>query len=183
MPGTTGGPGMNLMLTMFRMILVPALLAALPLAAGAAVTPVDSTDLPEEIVVNAPESLNNLRLEINQARIAMFDVFNEINGDDRFDVHCEYVRRWQSKIREWVCSPVYLKTAQVQEVNLLLRQMGHTGAEVGGPGVTQMDYMNAQFEEKMKALFEEHPEFRQAVNNYNSLEQILKSVRSERFEK
>lgn len=143
----------------------------------------ETTDLPEEIVVNAPESLRNLRLEIGQAQVAMFNVFNEINDDDRFDVHCEYVRRWQSKIREQVCSPVYLKTAQVQEVNLLLRQMGHTSAEAGGPGVTQMDYMNAQFEEKMKALFEEHPEFRQAVGEYQSLEENLKNIRSERFEK
>lgn len=142
----------------------------------------NEANLPEEIIVNAPESLRNLRLEINRAQEAMFNVFNELNDDDRFDIHCEYVRRWQSKIREQVCGPAYLKTAQEQEVNLLLNQFGHVSAEKGGAGVTQMDHYNAMLEEKMKAVFEEHPQFREALDDYNSLTEYLKEVRTQRFD-
>lgn len=136
---------------------------------------------PEEIIVNAPESLRNLRLEVNRARENMFNVFNELNDDDRFDVHCDYVRRWQSKIREQVCRPVFLNTALEQEANMLLGQLGYVGAERGLPGVTQVDHYNGRFEEIMKTIFREHPEFRQAINEYNSLTEYLNEVRKERF--
>ena len=126
----------------------------------------------EEITVYANMSLRKLRLETNRAQEAMFNVFNELNGDERLDIKCEYVQRWQSKIREYQCGPVYLKTAQEQEVNLFLGSIGsddggNVGAAAGGAGVTQMDHFNAMLEEKMKSVFQDHQEFRQAMDHYN----------------
>lgn len=150
-------------------------------ALGISVVSAQTQNIPEEIIVNAPESLRNLRLEINRAEENMFNVFNALNDDDRFDVHCEYVRRWQSKIREQVCSPAYLKNAQEQEAEMLLGQFGFVGATRGAPGVTQMDYFNEQFAERMKNLFKEHPEFRQALGEYNALTETLEETRKQRF--
>lgn len=134
---------------------------------------------PEEMIVNAPTSLSKLRREINRAQEAMFDVFNEYNQDDLFDVSCGYQKRWQSKIRDFVCSPKFLKAAQEQEVNLFLGSIGTeegnrvAGTQNGGPGVTQMDHMNAIFADKMRAMVREQQEFRNAVDTYNALNAIL----------
>lgn len=139
--------------------------------------------IPEEIIVNAPESLRLLRIEIDNARESMFNVFNEFNDDDKFDVHCDYVRRWQSKIREQVCTPVFYDTAREQEANLLLDQLGYIGAQRGQPGITQIHHYSQEFEEKIREIFANHPEFREAIAEFESLEEYLEAVRNARFDK
>jgi hypothetical protein len=42
----------------------------------------------EEIVVYGNKSLVQLRLELYKAEDAVFDLFNSLNSDDEFDVHC-----------------------------------------------------------------------------------------------
>ena len=129
--------------------------------------------LPEEIIVNAPESLKRLQTQVKLAQKRMFNVFNKINDDDQFDVHCTYDRRWQSKIREQVCTPNYIRTVQKQEVQLMLGQFGMVGAEKGFAGNTQIGTFNARFEEIMKTQFIANPEFREALLEYQSLTEQL----------
>jgi len=131
----------------------------------------------EEINVYAEMSLRKLRLETNSAQKAMFNVFNEHNSDDRFDIKCEYIQRWQSKIREYTCRPTFLKRAQEEEVNLFLRSIGgedggHAGAQGGGAGVTQMDYFNALLQEEMEKVYQENAEFREAMDDYELVREV-----------
>lgn len=70
-----------------------------PQEAASSVPQVDAAD---EIVVTG-RSLGDLRREIEAAELAVFDRFNEINGDDRFDIHCFEQVRYFSHIRERVC--------------------------------------------------------------------------------
>jgi len=144
--------------------------------------PANQATLPEEIIVNAPESLRRLRLEVNLARENMFNVFNRFIDDERFEVHCDYVKRWQSKIREQVCTPTFHQIAREQEANNMLADFGFVGANRGEPGVTQIHHLEGQFEEKMKSIFQEHPEFREAIGEFESLSAALEDARKERFE-
>ena len=162
----------------FTGLLSASLLFTIPSAFPAGAEPAPGT---EEIIVNAPENLRRFRVEIDRAQEAMFNVFNALNGDDKFDVHCEYVRRWQSKIRQQVCSPVYLKIAQEEEAEMLMGAFGVAGSTRGAPGLMQMNHYNGQFEEVMKNIFEEHAEFREALNEYQTLAESLEEVRRERF--
>ena len=144
--------------------------------------PADQANLPEEIIINAPESLRRLRLEVNLARENMFNVFNRFIDDERFEVHCDYVKRWQSKIREQVCTPTFHQIAREQEANNMLADFGFVGANRVEPGVTQIHHLEGQFEEKMKSIFQEHPEFREAIGEFESLSAALEDARKERFE-
>ncbi len=137
--------------------------------------------LPEEIIVNAPESLKGLQTRIKVAQKRMFNVFNELNDDDQFDVHCTNDKRWQSRIREQVCTPNYLKTVQEEQVQLILGQMGMIGARKGLAGNTQIGIFNARFEEIMKAQFIANPEFREALLEYQSLTEQLDETMDERL--
>lgn len=137
----------------------------------------EAATTPEEITVYTKMSLRKLRLETNRAQEAMFNVFNEANGDDRLDIHCDYVKRTQSQIREYICEPIFLKNAKEQEVNLFLRGIGgedggHAGAQGGGAGMTQVDYFNALLQEKMESVYQEDPAFRDAMNEYNVIREI-----------
>ena len=137
--------------------------------------------LPEEIIVNAPESLKGLQTQIKLAQKRMFNVFNEINDDDQFDVHCTYERRWQSKIREQVCTPNYIKTVQEEQVQLMLGNMGMIGAQKGFAGNTQIGTFNARFEEIMKTQFIANPEFREALLEYQSLTEQFDETMDQRL--
>lgn len=195
MPGTTGGPGMNLMFAMIRMTLVPALLAALPIVAIAAVTPDESTDLPEEIVVNAPESMLRLRQEIYRAEDNLFDIYNSLNDDDQYDIKCAMEHVPGSRMQVRVCRPVYFNTAMEEEGEAYYDQLsGLIGGAptvpgqnfypamgsrtwTQGPGATALGHHNARMEEKLRAVIAESPEFIEAVRQYNVLKEAYDSRR------
>ena len=135
----------------------------------------------EEIVVKAPMSLSKLRREIGKAEDAMFDLYNELNDDDQFDINCRYVKRWQSVIRERVCSPNFLVTAQEEEVNNFISTLPEAvGTQKGGAGVNAMNYNNALLKDKMDRIYRQHPEFKQALDNLNSMKQEYEERRQAR---
>lgn len=43
----------------------------------------------EEIVVRR-QRLSDVRLELEAARVQVFDVFNEVNSDEEFDISCKH---------------------------------------------------------------------------------------------
>jgi hypothetical protein len=57
---------------------------------------------PEEVIVRG-RRLGELRFEIEQARIRAYDIFNEINSDDDFDVHCQDKSRSGTRMPQQVC--------------------------------------------------------------------------------
>ena len=133
-----------------------------------------------EITVNAPESLTHLRREIDQAEEVMFNLFNELNTDNKYDIKCRYIRRWQSKIREQVCAPVFYMNSQEEEAELALKNMGFVGISVENPGNTSVERDYRILQEKMETIIVEHPEFQEVVDQYNGLLENLESARQAR---
>ena len=68
----------------------------------------ESSDIPDEIVVYGRKNIVNLRQAVYAAEDSFFAVFNSLNGDDEYDVVCEYVFRIQAhrKLRE--CKPEFV---------------------------------------------------------------------------
>jgi hypothetical protein len=63
------------------------------------VAPQDSSD---EVIVTG-KRLAKLRLEVQTARERAYDVFNEINSDNDFDVHCHNETRVFSHVKRRTC--------------------------------------------------------------------------------
>jgi hypothetical protein len=61
-------------------------------------------DAPEEVVVRG-KRVGQLRAEVEAARQRAYDVFNEINTNDEFDVRCRKERRTGSNVATQVCRP------------------------------------------------------------------------------
>ena len=57
----------------------------------------------EEITAYGQKTLLNLKYAAYQAEDSFFNLFNELNGDDRFDVYCEKRARKGSRIRTRQC--------------------------------------------------------------------------------
>lgn len=93
----------------FAGFLVTLLLAAGPLPAQQEDEAVaDAAGVPEvidEIVVYGDVSLPRLKEQIYRAEENLFDVFNQLNSSDEFDVECEFMRRAGTRRRIHRCMP------------------------------------------------------------------------------
>jgi hypothetical protein len=79
------------------------LIAALSVDVAAAQNAPDSrADAPEEVIVRG-RRLVEFRLQVQQARERAYAIFNEINSDDDFDVHCRDERRYFSHSERRIC--------------------------------------------------------------------------------
>jgi hypothetical protein len=71
-------------------------------AACAAPADEPSARVDEEVIVQG-RSYRELRLAVQLAQDAVFARFNEINSDDKFDIHCRLQPRYGSRIMERAC--------------------------------------------------------------------------------
>lgn len=61
----------------------------------------------EEVTVRGQRSLVAYRLALEASRERIFDIFNEINSDDEFDIRCRNEERPGSRIPKRVCRPEF----------------------------------------------------------------------------
>jgi hypothetical protein len=133
-------------------------------------------DVMEEIVVYGDKSLSQLRREMHLASEAFFDVYNELNSDDDFDIQCDYETTLGDRRRNHVCRPRFAVKAEARETAAYLMS-GHavqrgTGPGAGfNPGNGYVSPIAKRVHEKEALMWQEvsellalHPEFRDALN-------------------
>jgi hypothetical protein len=59
---------------------------------------------PEEVIVRG-QRLPDLRMQVESAKVRVYDLFNALNSDDAFDVSCDYEDSTGSRMRQHVCRP------------------------------------------------------------------------------
>ncbi len=85
-----------------------ALLCAGSLCAQAAAPPGDRSqdEAPEEIIVRG-QRLSDFRFALEAARVRVYDVFNDLNSDDAYDVHCQTETSTGTRMRQHTCRPQF----------------------------------------------------------------------------
>lgn len=111
----------------------------------------------EEVIVYGT-SLGRLEVKIYRAQEKLFDTFNAFNSDDQYDVHCDYEERVGSRIRQWVCTPNFVKEVTRQAARSFFEGWG-LNTNWGTVLIKEQQLL-----EKMKELVEQHPELREARN-------------------
>jgi len=71
----------------------------------------DDQRILEEVIVIGRESVSTIRRELFNTQDIVYDMFNELNKDDTFDMVCEKEARTGSQIVYKVCRPRFLLTA------------------------------------------------------------------------
>ena len=69
------------------------------------------TDPIEEIIVYGEKSLPSLHREVYRTEEKFFAVFNTLNDDDEYDIHCDYEIPPFTHIRKHVCRANFIKDA------------------------------------------------------------------------
>ena len=67
------------------------------------------SEITEEIIVYGDKSMSVLRYEMNHAADVTFDLFNSLNSDDEYDIHCYKEASIGSHIMRRVCRPNFEK--------------------------------------------------------------------------
>jgi hypothetical protein len=69
---------------------------------GATPSDAQRAEAPEEIVVRG-RRLEEFRLEVEKLRVRAYDIFNEINSTDDFDIRCDSETRTGTRLGRQVC--------------------------------------------------------------------------------
>lgn len=136
----------------------------------------DAEEVLDEIVVVSKKSLGQLRLELWAAEDRAYELFNELNGDDDYDIHCYREAPTGSRVLRRVCRTQYELDATAEEA-----KASRLGIPFAGPW--------AETKRKEKILFErwnqlaiERPEFLEALIELQESQQVLESERKRRCE-
>ena len=154
-------------------------LASVGLCQNAPVQEVESdpTESIEEIVVYGEKSLVRLRFEFYKAEEVVFDLFNSLNSDDEFDIHCYKEAPIGSHIKRRICKPNYVRelTAEATARWLL-------GGQPYLDPVARIQQKDKLLREEMEALVIERPELLKVLSEFSDAKQILETERQRRCE-
>lgn len=148
----------------------------------------------EEITVRGRRSRAAYRDALDTARVRVYDLFNEINSDDAFDVRCQYESTTGSRFRQHVCRPRFktdISNSAAREWRAALISACPSGvtqecifseAAQNAMSSAQSEesrdaYMQRRFTREMERLVLESPELRQAMLDYEALQREYREAR------
>lgn len=130
----------------------------------------------EEIVVVGQRTLSSLRAKVVAAEDHFYDVFNELNDDDRYDIHCENFAPLGTRIKARRCVPRFVDDAQQEEALAFLE-----GRPVIPPSMV-IGYRNDELRDLMKNLIQTNPELLKAIQEHYELKLELQAARDKYFD-
>ena len=112
----------------------------------------------EEIEVIAKAQLDSLRLQLYNAEINVYDIFNELNDDNEFDVDCEDKAPVGSHIKQRFCQPRFIEDLY----NEAFRERNSNRISK-----SQLRRKQEEMAEIMETLANDSPELMQALVDYS----------------
>ena len=126
----------------------------------------------EEIIVQGERTIYALRLAIESAETEVYNLFNELNTNDGFDVTCKEVRYTSSHISRRTCMAAYLRKEEAYHLQDYVQSI-QLGGGLGTPGSGMLLTLDAvkgevhqktvAMEQEMLRLATEVPEFAAAL--------------------
>lgn len=130
----------------------------------------------EEIVIVGQRTLSALRRQVEDAELQVYDVFNKLNEDRRYDIHCQMVAPIGSNIKRRRCAPQFADDAERDEALAFL-----DGRPVI-PAATVISEQNGVLHERMAALARANPEFLEALRAHSEARVRLTEARAAYFD-
>ena len=135
-----------------------------------------SSQTTEEIIVYGDKSMSVLRQEMNRAADITFDLFNSLNSDDEYDIHCYREAPIGSRIKRRVCRPNYEAKLTADAVREFLTGISQGGVEA------KIKQKEKILQEEMEALVSEHPELQKALTEFVDAKRAVDSEHERRCE-
>jgi hypothetical protein len=153
-------------------ILVPALLCA---QVSAAATTADTATQEIEEVEVVGKRLYQMRQEIIEAEERFFALYNELNKNDDFDVHCRRYVPTGTHLAQRVCRVEFVVKAQAEEARAFL-----TGDYAPPTDLVALERAD-EYRKHALALINGNPQLRRLVREREALEKKYNATRKARF--
>jgi len=154
-------------------VLMLAMLCLQPARSATAAAANPSSELPEVVVES--KRLSRMRQEIIQVENRFFALFNDLNTEDDFDVHCRHNTPTGTRIQQRVCLVQFYEEAQAEWARAQL-----TG-DYAPPAELVALERGPEYKRRALAVINAHPELRRLVKERDALEKKFLATRKERF--
>lgn len=141
--------------------------------AASAPAAAETTELPEVQVVG--KRLYQMRQDIIKTEDKFFALYNELNKDDDYDVHCIMEAPTGTRLKQRICRVKYYEKAQAEEAQAMLH------GEYAPPADMIALERGPEYEKKALAVINAHPELRRLIRERDALEKKYNATRKERF--
>ena len=143
-----------------------------------------AADKIEEIVVYGDKSLRLLRSDLYRAEDKAFDLFNSLNSNDDYDIHCYKEAQIGSHIKRRICKANFVRKLEAEATSRWLRglQSGGRSGPPYGEAMVRTQRKAEILHKEMEALILENPDLLKAVIELSNAKQILESERQRRCE-
>ena len=146
----------------------------------------------DEVIVRG-KRLSDIASALEVARVHVYDVFNDLNSDDAFDVHCEREASTGSRIKRDVCRPRFkadisnaaakawtdaLKwvcTGGVSQ-DCIFSPYASSAISAAQGEESREGGMQRQFALEMARVVAESPELRKAIVEYQAIERAYREA-------
>jgi hypothetical protein len=141
-----------------------------------------------EVIVEGDNSMHSLRMEVIHAQELKFEVFNNLNSTDDFDITCGWHVPTGTKIKEWSCEVRFLQKVAADDARDYVDSI--IGPAANGPRkplatreqrAVELARRTRELNREMKALAMKHPELAIAIINAHELEQLYKAEQKKRY--
>ena len=135
---------------------------------------VDQQEPMEEITVIGQKQIMGLRQQIFRAEDHAFEIFNALNDDNDYDVHCRMVANTGTRIERRTCMPNFYHDATANEAQQFLAYMGVINYAAAVPSARNVFAQKFPiFKEKVKKAAKENPEMLAALKKLFELNEEL----------
>lgn len=154
--------------------LVAVLVAGLVSQSSTLAASAPEPELPiEEITVTGQRTMIALRMQISDAEDHLYELFNELNTDDRYDVHCVQVDRYFSHTKQKQCRVGYERDALKAEADYITATVTGMPAPALIPRSVVIAAELPNYQAKMRELVVQNPDLLDAVIKHAQLVEEL----------
>lgn len=155
------------------LLLAPAAPAQLP-------APVPQLD---EVIVEG-QRLYQMRQRIVAAEERFYALYNELNKNDEFDVHCVNEAPLGTRLLQRVCRVNFIATAEAEfAVSFVAQLAGEAGGGSAKPPALVALERETEYKAAMLKVVKDHPELLRLLLERNKQEDLYNAARRKRFKR
>lgn len=126
------------------------------------------TVIPEEIVITGGQPAWRLHRDMLAAERRAYDLFNEYNDEQRFEIQCSVTEGTGSRFSDQTCMPRFQLKAYQEHAQQYLESArdGSRFSSAFIPQEAQIASQMAAYRAKLRQIVTEHPEVLQALIEY-----------------
>ena len=135
----------------------------------------------EEITITGQKQIFSLRKQIILAEDRAFKLYNELNDDDTYDIHCTMEAPIGSNLKRRICVPNFYWRATADNASEFLGLIGgYSNYSAPSPSAKSVfAYQYPILKDKVRELAKKSPELLDALRKNFELNEELKKTRNE----